>query len=62
MHFLSSGSHGQNSAKAGAESNFNFDLDRMRTAVGGGSIRIPSGLNREERRRWIFENAGKCSE
>ncbi|QPI08267.1 hypothetical protein IM687_13790 [Stutzerimonas stutzeri] len=39
-----------------------FDLERMARAVHGGSIRIPSGMNREARRKWIRENAGKCSE
>ncbi len=39
----------------------NFDLGRMRVAVAGGTIRIPSGLTREERRKWIRENAGKCN-
>ena len=39
----------------------NFDLDRMQLAVSGGSIRLPAGLSREERRKWIRENAGRCS-
>ena len=39
-----------------------FDLDRMTRAVQGGSVRIPSGMSREDRRKWIRENAGKCSE
>lgn len=62
MQFLIGRNHGHTSPKAGSESNFNFDLERMRMAVSGGSIRIPSGLSRVERRKWIFENAGKCSE
>jgi hypothetical protein len=39
-----------------------FDLDRMTRAVQGGSVRIPAGMSREERRKWIRENAGRCSE
>lgn len=39
----------------------NFDLDRMKLAVSGGSIRLPSGMSRDDRRKWIRENAGKCN-
>jgi len=39
----------------------NFDLVRMKKAVGGASIRPPSGLTREERRKWIQQNAGKTN-
>lgn len=38
----------------------NFHLDRMKAAVSGGSIRLPSGMTREDRRKWIRENAGRC--
>jgi hypothetical protein len=62
MQFLASGNHGQKVTQVDAKSNFNFDLDRMRAAVGGSTIRIPAGLSRQERRKWIFENAGKCSD
>lgn len=39
----------------------NFDLLRMKKAVAGGSIQPPSGLTREDRRKWIQQNAGKCN-
>lgn len=38
----------------------NFDLTRMKLAVSGGSIRIPAGMSREDKRKWIRENGGKC--
>lgn len=41
---------------------FNFDLERMKQAVEGGTIRIPQGLSREERREWIKSNLGKTEE
>lgn len=62
MQFLSGSRYEPKMQEANAQPEFNFDLDRMRTAVAGGSIRIPSGLSREQRRKWIFENAGKCSD
>ena len=32
---------------------FNFNLERMKQAVEGETISIPTGLTREERREWI---------
>mgnify|MGYP003602867611 CR=1 FL=1 len=43
------------------ETEINFDLTRMKKAVSGGSVRPPAGLTREERRKWIQQNAGKCN-
>lgn len=37
------------------DNQFNFDLERMKQAVAGPSIRIPMGLSREERRAYISE-------
>lgn len=48
--------------KAVVDEAFNFSLLRMQGAIAGGSIKIPHGLSRAERRKWIFENKGKCSE
>lgn len=33
----------------------NFDLERMKKAVEGPFIRLPSGLTREQRRTWVKE-------
>lgn len=33
---------------------FNFDLERMKCAVEGETIQLPSGLERYERRFWII--------
>lgn len=43
------------------ETEVNFDLLKMKKAIAGGSIRPPAGLSREERRKWIQKNAGKCN-
>lgn len=43
------------------EAEVNFDLLKMKKAIAGGSIRPPAGLSREERRKWIQKNAGKCN-
>lgn len=48
--------------QASQNGELDFDLNRMRRAVEGGTVRIPAGMNREDRRKWIRENAGKCSE
>lgn len=38
------------------ETPFNFDLERMKEAIGDGTaIRIPMGLSREERRTFISD-------
>ena len=40
-------------ASIAQEKLFNFNLERMKQAVEGETISIPTGLTREERREWI---------
>jgi hypothetical protein len=35
------------------ESSFNFDLERMQKSVSAPKLKIPRGLTREERRKFI---------
>ncbi|MNQ26051.1 hypothetical protein D3C85_392770 [compost metagenome] len=37
------------------QEHFNFNLERMKAAVEGPTIQLPSGLSREERRKFIME-------
>lgn len=39
-----------------------WNIADMENAVAGGSIRIPSGSSREERREWIMNNNGRTTE
>lgn len=44
------------------EISFNFDLERMKRAVESPTIRIPEGLTREEKRKYILEKIHEIEE
>ena len=35
-----------------------YDLERMQAAIDSGTIVVPSGLTRDERREWVRKNKG----
>lgn len=34
---------------------FNYDLERIQRSIDSGTIRLPSGLDRDQRRAWLKE-------
>lgn len=39
-----------------------YDLERMQASVNSGTIVVPSGLSRLERREWVHNNKGKLND